>query len=119
MKFARKMSVFLGPEDAEELFTAVVEAKHCRIECSIMDSSGQVDVVADITPEILKIVSVSDDGTDGKVHREVPMATVTDVQESPAPYVLMVFTSTGETIYLTCKQRGKLVGAIKGLKGGR
>ncbi len=119
MKYARKMSVFLGPEDAEELFTAVVEAKHCRIECNIMDSSGQVDVVADITPEILKIVSVSDDGTDGKVHREVPMATVTDVQESPAPYVLMVFTSTGETIYLTCKQRGKLVGAIKGLKGGR
>ena len=61
-----------------------------------MDASGQIDVVADVTPEIFKIVSLAQDGSETKVHHKISIENLSDVKESPAPYALMIFTTAQE-----------------------
>jgi hypothetical protein len=111
LKFARSLDVFMGPADADILLS-MIKSKQGTVKGTTMTKAGQVNVDIQITEASLKVVDEA-----GTVYHDIPMSQVLNVQESPAPYALMVFTSDS-TIYLSSEKRGVVVGCIRGLKKG-
>ena len=129
MKYARSLSVFVGPDDAILLKKYIEEDKGV-FEAQLMEKTGEVQVNMIVTPSEIGMTEIrSEEISETKrkkwtmtkrqkkkgesVLKTIPLATITNMQESMAPGAFTLYLSTGQAVYMICKQRGLLLGCIK------
>ena len=122
MKFARSINIFVGPDDAL-LLKKYLDDGEANFDCELMEKTGQIHVNVCITPTDIIITKVKEKKKkkkkkeSGNVLKQIPLKNVTNIQESMAPSAFTMYISSGQALYMTCKNRGVFLGCIKGFQG--
>ena len=122
MKFARSINIFVGPDDAL-LLKKYLDDGEANFDCELMEKTGQIHVNVCITPTDIIITKVIETKKkkkkkeSGNVLKQIPLKNVTNIQESMAPSAFTMYISSGQALYMTCKNRGVFLGCIKGFQG--
>ena len=124
MKFARSINIFVGPDDAL-LLKKYLDDGEANFDCELMEKTGQIHVNVCITPTDIIITKVKEKKKkkkkkkeSGNVLKQIPLKNVTNIQESMAPSAFTMYISSGQALYMTCKNRGVFLGCIKGFQEG-
>jgi len=128
MKYARSLNVFVGPDDAILLKKYLGEDKGV-FEAQLMEKTGEVQVNMIITPSEISMTEIRSEMSKTKKKKwtimkqqkkkgetalkTIPLAAITNTQESMAPGAFTLYVSTGQAMYMMSKQRGLLLGCIK------